>query len=62
MAIIISNRHRDDLVKVLNLALTITSNATAEQRRKMSRLAKILQGKPAVSVAGIYKSPKSTKQ
>lgn len=53
MAIIISNRHRDDLVKALNLALTITPNATAEQRRKMSRLVKILQGKPVVSAADL---------
>lgn len=59
MAIIISNRHRDEIVRALTVALT--TNATAEQRRRFSRLAKLLSNKPVVSAADIYKSPKSTK-
>ena len=51
MAIIISNRHRDEIVRALTVAMT--TNATAEQRRRFSRLAKLLNGKPVVSAADL---------
>ena len=51
MAIIISNRHRDEIVRALTVAMT--TNATAEQRRKFSRLAQLLNGKPVVKAADL---------
>ena len=50
MAILISNRHRDGLVRALTAALN-NLNATAEQRRQVSVLLKYLQSRSPVSAA-----------